>query len=273
MIVMTEHPLDRATSLTPENGHRWRGKTTGDYPNIVGPFGGITAATLLRAVLDDASRQGDPVSMTVNYCAPIADDEFEIVTKIIRTGKNTQHWSLELLQSDEIRATATIVLGVRRETFDHHPAEYPSVPTSNAVERFNDLLPNNWMGQYDFRFIEGSLNPNEKIPEMPQSSRTVAWVKDRIDRPLDFLSLASMADSFFFRLLHVRRKLVPNGTVSMTTHFLGSADEIAEQDTTALLGIAESERFHASFHNQEMQLWGKNGKLLATGTQIVWYKD
>ncbi len=45
---------------------------------MVGPYGGITAATVLNAVLQHPALLGEPVSLTVNFCAAVADGAFEV---------------------------------------------------------------------------------------------------------------------------------------------------------------------------------------------------
>lgn len=62
-------------------------------------------------------------------------------------------------------------------------------------------------------------------------------------------------------------------TVSMTTYFHATDAEIAAQGSAPLLGIADSKRFVANFHDQSMELWGRDGRLLASGIQTVWYKE
>ena len=54
----------------------WQGKTSPDYWAFVGPFGGCTAATILRALIDHPQRAGDPLALTVNFCAPVAEGGF-----------------------------------------------------------------------------------------------------------------------------------------------------------------------------------------------------
>ena len=50
------HPFDTATSLEPAGDHAWTGHTSPAYANMVGPFGGITAAQALSAVLRHPQR-------------------------------------------------------------------------------------------------------------------------------------------------------------------------------------------------------------------------
>ena len=59
---------------------------------MVGPFGGITAAVLLRAIESHPDRLGEPVALTVNFAAPIVDGEFEISRRAPRTNRTNQHW-------------------------------------------------------------------------------------------------------------------------------------------------------------------------------------
>ena len=80
MLTRTQHLFDEATAVTAGDS-RWRGQTSDDYWAFVGPFGGATAATILRALIDHPQRSGDPLALTVNFCAPIAqgDDVFVVL--------------------------------------------------------------------------------------------------------------------------------------------------------------------------------------------------
>jgi hypothetical protein len=62
-----------AIALTGGTDNIFHGHTSPAYANMVGPFGGITAAQALNAVLQHPQRQGDPVALTVNFCAALAD--------------------------------------------------------------------------------------------------------------------------------------------------------------------------------------------------------
>ena len=268
-----QHPFDIATGLQPTGQGRYTGATSSDYGNLVGPFGGATAATLMRAVLEHEERAGDPVALTVNFCGGISDGSFEISARLQRSGKYIQHWSLELVQEHSVRATASIVLGQRKEGFSHHSTEPPEVPDPENCAPMPAEGLMGWVSRYCFRFVEGAPSFSGKSFAEPKDSRSVLWISDLPERPLDYVSLAAMSDGFFLRLLHVRGSFVPMGTVSLSTFFHATPDEIAAQGTAPLLGVAEAKRFHASFHDQHMELWGRNGRLLATGAQTVWYKD
>ena len=77
-MTVSPHALDAAVALTPAGAHRFTGHTHPAYSNMVGPFGGTIAATLLNGVLSHPERLGDPLSLTVHYAAPITDGAFEV---------------------------------------------------------------------------------------------------------------------------------------------------------------------------------------------------
>jgi hypothetical protein len=90
MLSKTQHLFDDATRVTAGDS-RWRGQTSDDYWAFVGPFGGATAATILRALIDHPQRAGDPLALTVNFCAPIAQGVFDLDVRLVKANRSTQH--------------------------------------------------------------------------------------------------------------------------------------------------------------------------------------
>ena len=129
-----------------------------------------------------------------------------------------------------------------------------------------------WVKQYDFRFVEGEPNLADRSNTAPASAFSKLWIGDRVPRKIDALSLVAVSDAFFARIFHARRELVPFGTVSLTTYFHADADDLAKQDVTRVLGVADAKIFHKSFGDQSGELWSPNGRLLATTTQIAYFK-
>ncbi len=272
---MTPHPLDVAMFLQPAAEGRLTGLTNDAYWNFAGPFGGYTAALLMKAIMDDPRRLGPPVAQTVNFCAPISKGAFDIIVVLQRSGKATQHWSLELRQGDVVAATASIVCANRRETFAHESTARPIVPPPANVPAQSTTGPLAWLARYDFRFIEGApgFGGKPRPTDDLGSARTALWLKDAPDRPLDYVALSALCDCFILRLLQIRGTMVPMSTVSMTSYFHATPDELAAHGTRHLLGIADAKRFNANFHDQSMELWSADGVLLASGVQTVWYKE
>ncbi|HRK18312.1 MAG TPA: thioesterase family protein [Hyphomicrobiaceae bacterium] len=272
---MTTHPLDIATRLDRVSDSVLAGTTNDDYWNFAGPFGGYIAALFMKAVMIDPRRLGPPVAQTVNFCAALPKGDFEIAIKLARGGKATQHWSLELMHAGEIAATCSIVCANRRETFSHSVLTRPDLVGPESVPSAPPDVRLPWLKNYEFKFVEGGRAEVKRTRDEQRlgTSRTALWLKDVPDRPLDYVALAALCDCFILRLVQMRGTLVPMGTVSLTSYFHALPEELEAQGTRHLLGIADAKRFEANFHDQWIELWGADGRLIANGVQVAWYKE
>ena len=92
-------------------------------------------------------------------------------------------------------------------------------------------------------------------------------------RKIDMLSLMSMSDAFFGRIFHVRGELVPFGTVSMTTYFHVDADDLAAEDTTRVLGVADANDLPQELSATRTANCGRRaGACWRPRTQIAYFK-
>jgi acyl-CoA thioesterase len=265
------HLFDEATRVTAGDSC-WQGRTSADYWAFVGPFGGATAATILRALVDHPERSGDPLSLTVNFCAPIAEGVFDLDVRLVKANRSTQHWCVELTQGGGGVATlATAVFAERRPSWSHQPAQFPQAPPFEQILSYPKTAAT-WVKQYDLRFVDGDPEFGGTPAAEPASAFSKLWIADRKPRKIDMLSLMAMSDAFFGRVFHARRQLVPFGTVSLTTYFHTDTDELAAEDVSRVLAVADARIFHKSYGDQHGELWSPRGRLLATTTQIAYFK-
>ncbi|CAG2138434.1 hypothetical protein LMG31506_01952 [Cupriavidus yeoncheonensis] len=266
------HPFDDALVLEPAGEHRFLGRTTPAYWNMIGPFGGITAATLLQAALQHPERLGDPLALTVNFAGPIAEGPFEIEARPTRTNRSTQHWQIELRQRDAVATTATAVFSLRRETWSCGEAVRPEAPAADEVPAMAGFAPVRWLKSYDMRPFRGARPTTEPGTEHPDSL-TQFWLRDEPARTPDFPAMAAWCDSFYPRIFLKRAGFVPAGTVSLTTYFHADAATLAALGDSHVLCSAQAQVFRQGFFDQSAQVWSAGGELLATSHQIVYYKE
>lgn len=264
------HPLDAAIALAPCGSDAYSGHTSPAYANMVGPFGGVIGATLLNAVMGHPARLGDPLSLTVHYAAPIADGDFSVQARTMRTNRSTQHWLVELTQADQVAAYATAVTALRRDTWTATDASFPAVPPAAAIEPLPPLPHAAWTSCYEMRFIDGGPAAAASAEE---PSQTRLWIRDQPPRPLDFPALAAISDAFFPRIFVRRQQRVPIGTVALTTFFHADAEQVGAQGEDPLLGVARGLHFGKGFFDQSAEIWNAAGQLLATSHQIVYFKE
>lgn len=272
----SSHPFDAALALTQDTPGHFGGHTSPAYWNMVGPFGGITAAAIVQAIMDHPQRLGEPLSLTVNYAGALIEGPFELQVTPVRTNRSTQHWTVTLLQNGAdgapvVSTTATAVTAARRETWSLSDTPMPAVPAPETLARRVMFQGVEWLQRYDMRPITGP------VPQTwdggGDSSLTQLWMRDEPLRGLDFPALAAMCDVFFPRVWLRRAEQVPAGTVSITVYFHAGGAELAAMGTDFLLGQARAQEFRNGFFDQTAQVWSQRGTMLATSHQVVYFKS
>ena len=270
------HPLDKALALESVTPGQYRGHTSPGYWNMVGPYGGATAATALRAVLLHPQLLGEPLSLTVNFAAALTAGPFTVQAEPVRTNRSTQHWNISILQTDAqgqqvVTTTATAVTAVRRDTWSVGDVPMPAVPPPAQCPRIAPRTGVEWLNRYEMRPVTGTLP--EQWDGQGDSSLSQLWMRDEPTRTLDFCALAALADVFFPRVWLRRAVRVPAGTVSLTVYFHANSAELAATGSGYLLGQARGQEFRNGFFDQAAQLWNEAGAMLATSHQIVYFKE
>lgn len=264
------HPFDRAIQLDTIDDVTYRGRTQPEWANMLGPFGGITAATLVRAIEAHPDRLGEPLALTVNFAAPVVDGEFDITVRAPRTNRTNQHWIVELSQGNVVKTTATAVFGIRRDTWADIQATPPdrTLPEHITPSELHGLP--DWVSCYDMRFVGGGFPGADT--KASSSSTTTVWVRDRELRPVDYPALTALCDIFFPRIFLRRGQFVPAGTISLTTYFHADRAEVDALGGDFILGTAQASRFYGGYFDQSAQMWSRDGILLATTHQLVYFK-
>ena len=274
--MIDSHPFDVAIALNSQGNGQYTGATSPAYANMVGPFGGITAATALNAVMQHPALLGEPLSLTVNFCAALADGPFTVSAQPVRTNRSTQHWVVSTTQTDATGAeqtvvTATVVTAARRATWSLDDEPMPKVPAPDTLEPPRTALPVEWIRRYDLRAVEGNL-PHQ-WDGGGSDSRSRLWMRDAVPRALDLCGLAAMADVFYPRIWLRRATQVPAGTVSLTVYFHAGSAQLAEVGHGWVLGQARAQAFRNGFFDQTALLWNEAGHLLCSSHQVVYYKE
>lgn len=239
---------------------------------MVGPFGGVTAATMVRAVELHPQRHGQPIALTVNYVAPIADGEFEIVTRCVKTNRSNQHWVVELSQDGEVKTTATAVFGLRRDGWSDTEIDPPQVCPPEDIEPSVPPFSVAWFDNYDMRFVDGAMPDAANDPVESAGSTTTLWVRNNPARALDFAALTAVSDIFYPRVFLRHGRFVPAGTVTISVYFHADEPQLAAQGDDFILGTARAHQYSGGYFDQSARLFGRNGTLLATSHQFVYFK-
>ncbi len=268
------HHFDDALSLVPVGDPAdglSTGRTTQAYRNMVGPYGGITAAILVAAVQQHPACRGEPLALSVNYAGPIDDGEFEVQAVPVRTNRSSQHWTLAVRQAGGVTTTATALVGARRPTWASDEIAVPEAPPMATLPPMPSALPLPWLHSYDLRYVTGGVPDPAAGIEQEQSVSTL-WARSTPPRPLDFPGLAAYCDVFYPRVFLRLGRWLAAGTVTYTVYFHADAAVLAEQGDREVLASARGQGFRGGYFDQVAQVWDTAGRLLATGHQLVYFK-
>lgn len=268
--------MDAALALQPAAPNRYRASASKAYWNMVGPYGGITAAQMAQAVLQHPELVGELVSLTVNYAGPVGEGEYTIEALPVRTNRSTQHWIITMREQgadggEAISTTATAMTALVRGTWSDDECAMPPAPPAADIQPATVEFRAEWLRRYSMRPVEGSYPAEWDGSTRP--SRTRLWVQDEPPRPLDTPALTALCDVFYPRVWLRRARRVPSGTVSFTVYFHASEAQIRAVGAQPLLAQAQGQGFRDGFFDQTAQVWAPDGTLLATSHQLVYYKE
>lgn len=259
------HPLDEAVQFDHRDGLAVATTHPG-WMNMVGPYGGITASTVMAAIMEHPDRAGDPVALTVNYAAPIAEGEWTLDVRPVRTNRSNQHWLIVAEQGDHVVATATGVTSRVAGGWGDQELDIPANDGPHAYPVAKSPLPLRWLDRYDMRFVSGGF---DQIPS--DSSRSVLWLNHTEPRAWDHVAVAGAVDAVFPRGFLRIGTTTAFGTVTMTTYFHANAAELAETSEHVLMDTTAA-RYANGYYDQSVRLFSESGALVATSHQAVYFK-
>ncbi len=269
---LTDTPFDRAMALEAVSPGLWRAGAPAAYWNRLGPFGGWTAAILLQAVLDEPNRHGEPLALHVQFIGAIEDGPFTLTTRLVRANRSTQFWQAEMRQDSQsgqaLGATVAfgvVTLGVRRPTAGFLDITMPlSAPPEDLTPQPPPPEGPAFFRTFDWRVAAGGF------PPPPGDSRMVAWVRDAAGKPLDPMLLAAICDIPPPSIM--MHRMTPASSIAMTVHLVATAAEITSVGADFVLIESAGTRGEQGLADQTARVWRRDGALLATTGQIVWYR-
>lgn len=250
---------------------RWSGEVDPAYKGFGSQFGGWTAAALLKAIMIEPAAKGAPLSQSVLFIEAINDGAYEISTRVIRSGARLQFWRSELHQNGKCCAHAQVTMGVRRETTSFTDAVMPTPPPPETEGLYEWTPPAGFGAQFQARWT----TPPPRSPDQDQTkpASSLVWVRDSAGRPIDMLMLAAMVDFAPPRVIWKREMISGSSTVSMTTHFHATPDELTAAGSRFVLSEVHCRRCEGGYFDHELKIWSPDGALLATSEQVAAFRD
>ncbi len=249
---------------------RWATTASAVWANPNGAlWGGYPIGLILEVVRREPDAVGDPLSLTVTYIAALSEGEVEVRTRCLRQGGSVGVWAIEVRQAgaEQVAVHAVVITAKRPQTPTFAFAAMPDAPAP-------ETLPIPTMPSRARRFGAQAFERRsaETFPITPGSnSYSKAWI-----RPLSAhwttALLGMAADASPPRAFYAFGHDVLTTTLSLTLYLHGSSAEVAAAENDYLLVEYEGRIGSGGASDERSSYWRRDGKLLATSEQLVWYR-
>lgn len=260
-------PLDHSLGLTAAGEGQWHATADAAREATSGMFGGWTAALLAKAALGDPRASGSLSAITVNYISRVPPGSaLTLRSAPLGGGRSLSHWRCELWVDggEGVAATAHIVLSNRRESDSFAELSMPQVAPPATFPVFH---PPGTFGE--------TMNIHSAFGADPfnqPTTRSIAWLRESGDRPVDALLLVYMSDVGWPRCWALGASPRPSSTITLSAYIHGTPDELSACGTDYILSDFVGTRIEQSTVGSRSNLWSSGGAMLATTEQLCWFR-
>ena len=243
-------------------------KPSDRYRNAIGPFGGWTAALLLKGVLSMPEARGAPLALDALFMGGIDGGDLEMRVYALRQNRSVGFWRSEVWQAGRICASAQVTMSTVRQSVVLQDAHFPDVPGPDLVPMYvNPRTPVPWIDQYVFKPVSGLLFSRAETMD----SRL--WIRDAEPRPLDGLSLTALCDTPFPSTWIRLPAQSPVSTVTFSVYYRANDMDFSEAGTGFCLMDSRASLARGGYVDQFTEVWSESGSLLAQTQQMLWFAD
>jgi acyl-CoA thioesterase len=261
--------FSRTSAPEPQSGGRFLFQVDPSWFQGPGAFGGLTAATVLRAMMHEAPERS-PRSFDIQFCAPVPAGSSEIEVKVERVGSAMSFLSARVLNQGKVCATAIASLG-RDRSFDldfayQRPEGVLAVPD---VEREMSGEPPPppfpaFLRHFRLKFALGGI-PYAGAPQ----AHVGVWMRPHEPEPVDYPLAVALLDVPPPALLVKASSFRAMSSVAISYHFLAPLPAPELDPSAPMLVEVRSHAASGGYADQEGRLYSPQGKMYAVARQLV----
>ena len=232
-----------------------------------GAFGGLIAASVVRACEAVAGEVGALRSLHVHMCAPMTAGEARMFAKVERRGVALSFVSCRVLQRGRVVAFGGASIGAdRSDLLDASTVAMPDMASADVTPVLGEVP---LMPPFARQYLE--YRPAWGPPAL--SSGPVAegggWIRLREPSPLDAAMAVALLDAWPPAVYS--RVSTPHvmGTTALALHVVGDLPPAGLAVDTPWGVTVHSHHVHSGFCDEVNRLWTPDGRLLAVVRQVV----
>lgn len=260
--------FDDAIALEEIGEGRYRGRFDRAWWVVVGPNGGITAAMLLRAAMDEVGEDRTPRSLTVHYVRPPGEGTVEVVVDVQSHGRSVTFVSCRMLQSERLVATALVALATERDAVQEW--EHRTMPNTPGLDASYVMEPAGVDVPIRDRWDEGWTIgvPGRTDTALSGGHEVGGWLRLMEPEPYSAPLLAAMADAWVPAVMVHTGAAVHTPTLELTVHFRRDVTRLGIDPSAYCLAHFRQHSAHEGFLDESGEIWAPDGKLLVICRQM-----
>ena len=224
-----------------------------------GPWGGYLAALFVKAI-GEAVPELPVLSLTVHFLRRLRVGGVQITVDVETRGSRVGHVVARITQDDGAGAVALATVGRNPQVDFVSDFPRPAAPPPEQVRR---------RAESSHPYMQ-HLEVRPTVPVRPWSGDNegtlAGWIRLVDPRPLDLPLLAALPDGWMPGTWARLRTPAGKVTVDLTTHFRA---DITPHDDGWWFVRVRTRHVERGFADEECEVWGGDGRLLAQSRQLV----
>lgn len=226
------------------------------------PNGGYVLALLQHAVLQESAHP-DALSISITYFRPGVPGAGEIRVREVRKGRRVSTYDAVLVQEGKEIAHAVVSTHDwdATGTFTHVPHAAPAVPAPEDCVDVSALVPEGMVPILDRYAYRAPSAPGWLTGEPTGITESLCWIRATDERPVDALLAGAMVDAFPPVTAEIGH--LASATIQLTVHYR------RRPETVWALGHVTSRHVISGYHDEDVELWDDQGRIVAQGRQLA----
>jgi len=251
-----------ASTRTGDGVHRVRVTTDWNTANQT-PNGGYVLALLLSATLQESAHP-DPLVASITYFRPATAGDAEVRVREVRKGRRVSTYDALLVQDGKEVAHAVLSTHDwdRAGSVEHVPHTMPAVPAPEECQDVSALVPAGMVPILDRYAYRAPQVPGWLTGEPSGTTESLCWIRTADERPVDSLLAGAMTDAFPPVTAEIGH--LASATIQLTVHFRRRPEA-----ATWVLGHVVTRHVIGGYHDEDVELWDEQGRLVAQGRQLA----
>ncbi|HEY1118133.1 MAG TPA: thioesterase family protein, partial [Acidimicrobiales bacterium] len=187
----------------------------------------------------------------------------DIRVREVRRGRRVSTYDAVLVQEDKEVAHAVVSTHDwdAAGSVEHTPHPAPVVPRPEDCADASQLIPAGMVPILDLYTYRAPVVAGWLRGEPTGVTESLCWIRSADERPVDALLAGAMVDAFPPVTAEIGH--LASATIQLTVHYR------RRPETVWALGHVVTRHVIAGYHDEDVELWDEQGRLIAQGRQLA----